>query len=285
MFKSKRIAFCHGDVLTSQMLREIHDFPHTLLQIKYEDYGDGIIAGLDIEPSDDGRHVFLTPGIVKRTLSTESIFYLLSERIDLTYLWENREKSLRSTGSKVHFILSAEPTVVEGGVTCEYLILKVASLQEDGVMVLGELSDEGGLRLPSVEVNAENLFDEYADPVAVKLNLIDVPYACSRGTTYHPLIFRGVLHYLMEKCAKTKFDYALLVELQNRGIVSLETIKYYVIANGGMFSDKCSRTELFRRFLDCLSTSCDKELLGASIISENKEKAENMDKEDRNRLI
>ena len=86
------------------------------------------------------------------------------------------------------------------------------------------------------------------------MNLADIPFAIKNDATFHPLLFRLVKEFLDGKEDKTPFDYAILTQLQNDDVISMQTIKSYIAEEGSKF-DLTDRADLFKTFCDCLVKS------------------------------
>ena len=59
-----RPSFNSGSILKQNMLESLRDYPYTLLEVMYSEYGDGIISGFEIMPLKNNRFV-ISPGILK----------------------------------------------------------------------------------------------------------------------------------------------------------------------------------------------------------------------------
>ena len=58
--------------------------------------------------------------------------------------------------------------------------------------------------------------------------MLEVPFAEKNIPTFHPILFRAVKEFLLEKKYKTPFDYAILLHLQENPTISTETISAYI---------------------------------------------------------
>lgn len=78
-FKHIYPEFQNGSILKSSLLEELRDFPNIFLNLQYENYGNGILAGLNIdEIKEDDDTFILTKGIIK----LNGKFWLLSENFE-----------------------------------------------------------------------------------------------------------------------------------------------------------------------------------------------------------
>ena len=84
---------------------------------------------------------------------------------------------------------------------------------------------------------------------------MECDYAHSQGkTTYHPLVFRAIKDYLEQKNALSPYDFGLLIELQNHGIVSIKSLMAYVAANKeiSLTSLNMTREKLLQEVVECI---------------------------------
>ncbi|MNW27263.1 hypothetical protein D3C74_40530 [compost metagenome] len=77
MHKSPR--FEKGRILKTEMLENLRDYPRRFLDIRYEEYSDGIIAGMKVSVHRD--HLLIGRGIVKH----DGYLYLLEQAYELPY--------------------------------------------------------------------------------------------------------------------------------------------------------------------------------------------------------
>ncbi|MCR5833916.1 MAG: hypothetical protein K6G55_04620 [Selenomonadaceae bacterium] len=241
------ITFAAGDILTAQMLEETYRYPREFLHIVHATYGDGILSGLDFE-SRDGD-VYLTAGIVKY----RDRFYIhprdvnLDKWLRLQHLAGGREYFLCLVNSDT----TNADTLENGVVSRSKVEVKVfpAREYEDDSILLGKFRfDLNRIHLPSLKSEEEGKpFEEFFQ--SGLLCLLDVQYAHPQGgTTYHPFLFRAIRDYLEQKKPLSPYDFVILSEIQNHGIVAESTLKSYVAANDKKNSPpvKMTREELFR---------------------------------------
>ena len=87
MLVKKEVSFLHGNILTKEMLDEIYAYPRNFVELKYNDYSDGIITGLDFVEKDGT--MYLTKGFVK----FKGEYYFLLENINLTNYFLDMKKN------------------------------------------------------------------------------------------------------------------------------------------------------------------------------------------------
>lgn len=229
-------------ILTCGMLRDMAAFPHVMLALSYSGFGDGFVAGLDFEYQDGS--VVLTPGIVR----SKGRFYILGEKFDLGAF--AKKYCENPVGNNFRLVLGGTlQRRIEEGVRQDSLPLYVLPEREpaDG-LTLAIFSDQRKeLALPAPE--AEDPLEEYGQ--AARLNLLETPWACPGGATFHPLVFRGIAHKLENKVRKTAFDCALLMEICNHCVASFGALRIYILNQGGEWPEN-DRRRIFKELCGCL---------------------------------
>lgn len=245
------IAFAAGDILTVQMLEETYRYPREFLHITHTAYCDGIITGLDFEFREGDVH--LTAGIVKH----HNRFYIhpydvnLDEWLRLQPLVGGREYFLCLVNND-----DAVTDKLGNGIALRSKIAaKIFPSSEYGdAILLGKFRfDLNKLDVPNLKLEKEvDPFEDFFKSGV--LYLLDAQYAHPQGgTTYHPLVFRAIRCYLEQKTPLSPYDFILLTEIQNHGIVAESTLKSYVAVNGNTnLTSIKTREDLFRATIKCL---------------------------------
>ncbi|MEK3788642.1 DNA and RNA helicase [Paenibacillus sp. FSL K6-1230] len=83
MLVNKSPRFEKGRILKTEMLENLRDYPRRFLDIRYEEYSDGIIAGMKVSVEHD--HLIIGRGIVKH----DGHLYLLEQAYELPYAAAN----------------------------------------------------------------------------------------------------------------------------------------------------------------------------------------------------
>ena len=269
------ITFATGDILTVQMLEETYRYPREFLHLTNAACGDGILTGLDFK-SREGD-VYLTAGIVKYN----SLFYILPRDVNLDEWLRLQHLS----GGREYFLclvkgeVAATDKLENGAESRSKIAIKVFPSREydDDAILLGKFRfDSNRVHLPCLNLEEKgNLFEDFFQ--SGLLYLLDVPYAHPQGgTTYHPLLFRAIREYLEKKTPLSPYDFTLLTEIQNHGIVAESTLKSYVTANGKKNPSliKMTREELFRATTECLQEPYLPFKMGSPVTNGNDEVAE-----------
>lgn len=248
------IVFEAGKILSEQMLEETYSYPREFLQRSYANYCNGIINGLDFISREDG--VYLTAGIVK----IGKKYYILPQDINLDEWLKEYKPELRS--SIEYFLLMTSEDILtskdrtQGIKSHSRFILKAEREMPEGALLLAKYKfrPDAGISLPTVQWdNSENPFDDFFQ--SGLLQILECEYAHAQGkTTYHPLIFRAIQDYLKQKYPLSPYDFSLLMELENRGMVAITSLMTYIALNKEHSSalKNMTRKELFREVIKCI---------------------------------
>lgn len=236
MLSRNELHFERRSILTAAQLRAIEKFPREILRLKYLDFGNGIISGIDFENRDG--EVWTTEGLVKI-----GNFFYYADEINLSALTKNTDD-----GVKYIFALTEPTRTSKENVTTEKISLEVKQLEENFTeLEFGKFTSGLGINLPSID--AEDLFKEFTKQS--RLNLLNVPYSVRGGITFHPYIFRAVLLQLEEKENPSPADTALMIHLANFGVATIPALKIYVKSNEVKWRDD-SRENIFKSVLDAV---------------------------------
>lgn len=249
VFVSKRASFQAGSILTQPMLQEMYDFPQRLADFSYRlaEYGEEncILAGMDLELK-DGK-IYFQPGICllggKLYFSSEPLCITLSDSTELK-------------GKFYYVILQQKAGECLLGVQED--ALKVADVSESDlsavedncITLLRVLRNYGAFILPQLKMQSENPFEEFTS--SLPCGLLDIPYGYNGKITYHPYIFKAVKTFLAQKKHKCMQDYALLLQLQNSPVVSMESVVFFINDAGIECDLPASREDIFVKFSQAL---------------------------------
>ena len=256
MFRDyNEIVFKAGDILSAQMLEETYRYPREFLHLSHITYSDGIISGLDFVSRDDG--VYLTAGIVKQ----KGKYHILPKDVNLDkWLCEQNPKLI--SGIEYFLCMVNEEVDVRKKesnsdfTSCTKLSLKVFPKNKpNDSSLLGKFRfDFNRLYLPEVKIDDKEPFENFFK--SGNLKLFDVNYSHVGGKpTYHPLLFRAIQSYLEnKKSLLSPYDFSLLLEIQNRGIVAMTSLKKYLATNGevDLLSNEMTKEKLFQEVVQCI---------------------------------
>ncbi len=248
------IVFKAGDILSVQMLEETYRYPREFLQLSHANFGDGIVVGLDFETKDDG--VYLTPGIVK----FDGKYYFLPKIVNLDS-WLKHHKPALTSSAEYFLCMICEDVLSDndqasGIKVHSRMILRAEKERPADSLLLAKYKfrTDTGIRLPDIEIpNENNPFEDFFQ--SGLLQLLECDYAHSQGqTTYHPLVFRAIKNYLEKKTSLSPYDFSLLIELQNHGIVSINSLMAYVAVNKGssLMTPNVTREHLLQEVVECI---------------------------------
>jgi len=102
-----RPRFDKGLILKQYMLEALRDYPQDYIELMYTNMGDGIISGLDITISADGKF-YISPGILKInneiyfSMRNESFSFM--EEANYVYLQILKEEKVDGTEYQIEFI-------------------------------------------------------------------------------------------------------------------------------------------------------------------------------------
>ena len=236
MLKRNELHFTRRSILTAAQLRAIERFPQEILRIKYKDFANGIISGVDFVQR--GDEIFTTEGLVK----IGNLFYL-AEEINLSALTENLKGHL-----EYHFVLSKPNRTSTENVTTEKIFLDVQPLEGfTSELEFGRFTSGGGINLPKLD--AEDLLRTFTSKN--RLNLLNVPYSVHGGTTFHPYIFRAILHKLKLKENPSPADIALMIHLADFKVATIPALEIYVKQNSAKWQGD-SRKNIFESVLNAV---------------------------------
>lgn len=245
MIVSKEISFRAGLVLTEEMLQELRAFPQLSVQAGYEDYGDGILCGFKLIETNEG--IIFSSGLLK----LNGKIYSSYEPISITV--NNPGEQLDTAWYAV--VLRQGEDVINKGIVSSTLqicyVEKENIKQEDFVLVIIP-RNSGSIKLPKFNLSEgeEKCFKEFT--AGNRCNLFFTRRSALHGYTYIPEVFDAVREYLSFKKNKCVQDYVLLMELQNKGVVSEISIRTYIQDAGIELSDNDNRQFLFGKFEEAL---------------------------------
>ena len=249
MLVNKKVFFRHGAILTKEMLNVVYDYPRDFLCLKYDKYSDGIISGLDFKILHEDNSLVLTKGIVKY----KNELYFLLEDVNLTKFFS--QQNLEISRKSRYLQLKMEVKDNKENVQEKLLMLVVLdnAFDERNIPLCRFRWNGSEIKIPKINYSAETIFYDFIDNQSY-LNVIDTPYAYLKEATYHSMLFKAIGEYLNNKKNKTILDYIILIQIQNNIVLSMETIKSYILFSGKEKAvlDNCNRKDLFKLFVDCI---------------------------------
>ena len=250
MFKNLELTFKKGTVLTKEMLEELQAFPKDSLDILYDRYPDGILAGTDLteKEAENGKNIiYIKKGLIKY----KDCIYRMTEDINLTEQidqWIDQGIVEEQTSYQLVFT-PKEQEFLEGRSTqiLYSLQLKVFPKSEkaEGIIFAQfKLLDKGEVALFH-EVDMEDI----SRPAY--WNMTECHYACKEGVTYHPYNFEMIKRKLLSKKRRSPLDYIILNQITMTGMLSFKFME--LILNDNQIKTCCENREtVLRDFLAVL---------------------------------
>ena len=247
------IVFEAGDILSVQMLEETYRYPREFLHLTHANLSDGIICGLDFTPRSEG--LYLTAGIVK----IRGVYYILPKDVNMDE-WLKQCKPTLTSGVTYSLCMVSDNVLTHddkahGIKLHSRVVLKAEKEMMEHSLLLAKYKfrPDVSIPLPKLETESENPFQEFFE--SGLLQVLECEYAHPKGgTTYPPLIFRAIQTYLEQKFPISPYDFSLLLELQNHGIVSTASLINYVKVNKtvALLYENMTREKLLREVCDCV---------------------------------
>lgn len=248
MLVKKDVSFLHGNILTKEMLNETYAYPRNFVELKYSDYSDGIVAGLDF--IEHNGIMYLTKGFVK----FKGEYYFLLENINLTNYFLDMKKNSKQQSTTYYLYLKRSEPIKAGSIIVRNLDLYVSeeSKQDEFFSLCRFFGNESNMNLPQLNGSGEQkpFYDLIDNNLYV--NLIDTLYAMPGKATYHPFLFKAVAEYLEQKPNKSILDNVILMQIQNMKVLSIDAMKTYIYAVGCNDEKAGDRKEFFNLFVKCL---------------------------------
>ena len=248
MLLKKEVSFLHGNILTKEMLDETYAYPRNFVELKYNDYSDGIITGLDFVEKDGT--MYLTKGFVK----FKGEYYFLLENINLTNYFLDMKKNSKRQSTTYYLYLKRSEPIKAGSIIVRNLDLYVSeeNKQDEFFSLCRFFGNESNMNLPRLNGSGEQkpFYDLIDNNLYV--NLIDTLYAMPGKATYHPFLFKAVAEYLEQKPNKSILDNVILMQIQNMKVLSIDAMKTYINAVGCDDEKSTNRKGLFDSFIKCL---------------------------------
>ncbi|MEC0235056.1 DNA and RNA helicase [Paenibacillus kribbensis] len=207
--------FEKGRILKTEMLENLRDYPRSFLDIRYQDYSDGIITGMNVTV---GEHTLTVGrGIVKH----KGRLYLLEQEEEVPYTATGRLSVL-----KIRF--------QEEQSTADFQrYLGNICLEEEQVnsqeLELGRFKLKTGALLRSDYVDFADLATEFNT-----FNLVQVQHAGTTGPTLSPYIFKMFARELISRGTSDPFDLAFTMLCLNQGFIEREAVLHYLSSRSGV---------------------------------------------------
>ena len=228
MFKNKKPYFKRGNILKRQMLENLRDYPREFIDIFFEDYSEGIIAGADITVKDE--FICINKGLIK---FREKI-YVLDETEKIKYFSSNEDVII-----KLKFL--EEKDVGDFIVyDSEVYIDKENNQLAQDEFELGRFKLREGAKLRSNYTEFTDFSTKYNT-----VNIINVKYSAIGNYTISPLITEEFSNILKKTKLDNNLDTLFLMQALNSKIISRELIVYYLTQRLNLNKKNYSNLEIY----------------------------------------
>lgn len=246
MLNDYDISFRAGNIITPKMLDTMYRLPKDMFELIFGNMSDGIISGMDITV--EGDRLVVKRGVFK---SGERLFILKEDAVFTgsgTGVFTGGHQYVLYIDSDTDGIRTTEKTIdYVSVVNADIVLAEKGTADVPDKFVLCRFRGK-----PNIPKDCETLSRSTArEEVFYILNRC---HADIKEPTYHPTVFRAVYKKLVGKQNKHPLDYAIITEILNRNVLSVQTIRYYISEAGINISDGASDAVLFNKFLKAIET-------------------------------
>ncbi|AKG36023.1 hypothetical protein [Paenibacillus durus] len=230
--------FEKGRILKTGMLENLRDYPRSFLDIRYQDYSDGIIAGTNVSVRE---HVLcISPGIIKHA----GRLYLMEEEQEVSYSATGREMVL-----KVRFLEDVDqPDFTR--YSAEILVETAEASSGTDELELGRFKLKTGAELRSDYQDFSDMATEYNT-----WSSITAHYAGKREATLRPEILHYFAAEMLSSRAVEPQDTMFSLMCLNAERVERKTILYYLSSRSGSAYREYSNMQIHNELSRILSDS------------------------------
>lgn len=234
MFYNIDLEFNKGSILTKNMLEELYNFNHDYINIKYNNYLDGIILGVDLfdNKNNNENEYYITAGLLK---FQGNIFRMITD-FNLTRFIKNEFDSKRieiQNKYKIVFELKTDEYVDKRTSyrrkSMELSILEVEEQYEGIVFANFELSIRGELIVENkIDFDAKKILSYFNSSL---FSLLECPYSFNNCSTFHPKVFTNIKEILVKKQRKTAVEYSIINMIIADKVLSTEFMVIFINDN------------------------------------------------------
>ncbi|QDY83670.1 DNA and RNA helicase [Paenibacillus polymyxa] len=223
--------FEKGRILKTEMLENLRDYPRSFLDIRYQDYSDGIITGMNVTV---GEHTLTVGrGIVKHN----DKLYLLEQEHEVPYAATGRLSVLK--------LLFLEPTDRPDFIAhhADIVLEEEAEFSQDE-LELGRFKLKDGAVLRSK-------YQDFAD-MATEFNTwsdIHAPFAGLKQSTLRPETMCYFASELLKSGATDPMDCMFALMCLNSEVVGRESIQHYIANRNATEYREYSHAQLHRQLV------------------------------------
>jgi hypothetical protein len=220
--------FQKGRVLKGVMLENLRDYPRALSDLHFQNYSDGIIAGVEVYVK--GENLVISKGIVKYN----GRLYTLHSDYEVAYLQSKKESYLKirfaEEQNELDFTIFTAEILLEDAVECSKNEIELARFKlKPGARLRSELID----------------FFDFATEFNT-LNHIHCQYAGIQNSTFHPMILRQFAREILQNKPSNPFDIAFTLECLNQERIQREAIELYISNRLELAEHRFSNSQIHR---------------------------------------
>ncbi|WP_293960076.1 hypothetical protein [uncultured Fusobacterium sp.] len=210
MIRKTKIIFESGRILNSKMLNELQNFSLRNIEIKYYDYSNGIIEGLNFES--DNQYLYLTPGFLKYN----NEYYFLNEKMIVM--------SFDEKGGQKYIYLSLKEPEERENIYIKELELVISNEElDESVIYLGKFQH---YQNSSIKTDYKTLED--IGQAGNYINIVNRKYAGKIAATLSPEILYFYAKRVMNEVFSSNLDNYIFNKGLNREIVEMDILKEYL---------------------------------------------------------
>lgn len=216
MFANQFPHFQKGRILKREMLENLRDYPREFLDLYFQDYSDGIIAGAHITVTDTIIHI--TKGLVKYN----NRLYLMHSSYELPYEATGKETIIK-------IIFAEEVSRLDFTDFTATIFLDESLDVASNELEIARFKLKVGANLRSEPNDFLDFATEYNT-----VNYLHCQYAGIQASTYHPKVLQRYAKELLKNRPTNVYDIAFAFECLNQERVQRDVIEMYI----------CNRLEL-----------------------------------------
>ncbi|MEJ6949906.1 DNA and RNA helicase [Natronospora cellulosivora (SeqCode)] len=236
MFENNIPYFKNGNILKKSMLLNLRDYPRKFIDIYFQDFSDGIIAGSNIFL--DNGYFCVDKGVVKYN----GIIYILEELCKIRYENTNKEMIV-----KIRFLAKEEKKDFK--IYSSDIILDDDLELKSNEIELGRFKLREGAKLRSTYKDFMDFSTEFNT-----INIINVPYANIDEATLHPLIVRFFAKKILELNDDNLIDYAFALECLNSRVINRILLENYLKRRLNLPGDNYSNLDIYNYMNDIIKS-------------------------------
>ncbi|MGR6545093.1 DNA and RNA helicase [Paenibacillus tundrae] len=229
--------FEKGRILRTEMLENLRDFPRSFLDVRFEEYSDGILTGLNVTVED--QVLIVSKGILKHA----GRLYLLEDDISIPYIANDRVAVLK--------MIFLEPTR-RSDFTAHHAEIVLEGEESLGLeeIELGRFKLKPGALLRSDYQNFADIATEYNTWCDLR-----APYSAILAPTLRPEILRFFASEMLQFHSGDVPDHVFSFTCLNSERVSRQVIDQYIRLKTGINCVEYSNVQLHKQLAMILDES------------------------------